>query len=268
MAVISGYTWLLRDGTQLSVRPVRVVNKTHLCDVPFALKRLIHRFINKKTSDTALLSVIALTTFNCIVSASVTKGALVCFVETVHWWRHRIYYDVTEACRALRNILTVHSNNEATRADMRRIPKHCEVTAKTSGRQSTIYTGGCDEIFFITRYGINPYSYSGFYAPVAVLEILNRGSSLWPSGFTWQVASARLAGDVIKVWINSSPSNHCISHSKAQLGQLFFIQHLICTYWIKGILWVGLTAADFPRDVCLTVSRNHKVFLLYAMYYT
>ena len=30
---------------------------------------------NKKTSDTALLSVIALTTFNCIVRASVTKGA-------------------------------------------------------------------------------------------------------------------------------------------------------------------------------------------------
>ena len=24
-------------------------------------------------------------------------------------------------------------------------------------------------------------------------------------------------------------------------------------------------AADFPRDVCLTVSRNHAVFLLYAM---
>ena len=41
----------------------------------------------KKTSDTALLSVISLTTFNCIVSASVTKGALVCFVVTVHWWR-------------------------------------------------------------------------------------------------------------------------------------------------------------------------------------
>ena len=26
---------------------------------------------------------------------------------------------------------------------------------------------------------------------------------------------------------------------------------------------VGPAAADFPRDVCLTVSRNHKVFLLY-----
>ena len=37
-----------------------------------------------KPSDTALLSVIALTTFNCIVSASVTKGALVCYVVTVH----------------------------------------------------------------------------------------------------------------------------------------------------------------------------------------
>ena len=38
----------------------------------------------QKPSDTALLSVIALTTFNCIVSASVTKGVLVCFVVTVH----------------------------------------------------------------------------------------------------------------------------------------------------------------------------------------
>ena len=58
----------------------------------------------QKPSDTALLSVIALTTFNCIVNASVTKGALVCFVMTVHWWRHRTHCDVTEAYRALRNI--------------------------------------------------------------------------------------------------------------------------------------------------------------------
>ena len=55
-------------------------------------------------------------------------------------------------------------------------------------------------------------------------------------------------------------------------------------YWIKGILrgyairsgrrpsgsqrpgrtQVRPAAADFPRDVCLTVSRNHAVFLLYA----
>ena len=57
----------------------------------------------KKPSDTALLSVIALTTFNCIVSASVTKGALVCLVVIVHWWRHRTHYDVTEAYCALCN---------------------------------------------------------------------------------------------------------------------------------------------------------------------
>ena len=109
----------------------------------------------QKQSDTALLSVIALTTFNCIVIVSVTKGALVCFVVTVHWWRHRTHYDVTEACRALRNISTVHLNNGAPRADLRGIPKHCEVTAK-AGRQSTMYTGDFDAIFFITRYWINP----------------------------------------------------------------------------------------------------------------
>ena len=38
----------------------------------------------QKPSDTALLSVIALTTFNCTVSASVTWGPLVCFVMTVN----------------------------------------------------------------------------------------------------------------------------------------------------------------------------------------
>ena len=84
----------------------------------------------QKPSDTALLSVIALTTFNCIVSASVTKGVLVCFVVTVHWWRHRTHYDFTEAYRVLRNILTVDLNNGATRADLRGIPKHYEATAK------------------------------------------------------------------------------------------------------------------------------------------
>ena len=101
----------------------------------------------QKPSDTALLSAIALTTLNCIVSASVTKGVLVCFVVTVHWWRHRTHYDVTEAYRALRNILTVHLNNGATRADLRGIPKHYEATAK-AGRLSTIYRGfWCDFLY-------------------------------------------------------------------------------------------------------------------------
>ena len=181
----------------------------------------------QKPSDTALLLVIALTTFNCIVSASVTKNALVCFVVTVHWWRHRTHYDVTEAYHPLRNIPTVHLNNGATCADLRGIPKHCKVTAK-AGRQS-IYMGDFDAIFFITRYRINPYSYfQFFYGPGAVHG--NRGSGLRPSGFTWQVTSACLAGDIIQVWKNSSPSNHCISHVKAQLAQLFLIQHLICIH--------------------------------------
>ena len=33
----------------------------------------------------------------------------------------------------------------------------------------------------------------------------------------------------------------------------------------RGRPAVGPAAADFPRDVCLTVSRNHKVFLLYQV---
>ena len=85
------------------------------------------------------------------VSASVTKGVLICYVVTVHWWRHRTHYDVTEAYPALRNILTVHLNNGATREDLRGIPKHCEVTAK-AGSQWTIYTG--DLIRFSSSIGM------------------------------------------------------------------------------------------------------------------
>ena len=99
------------------------------------------------------------------------------------------------------------------------------------------YTGDFDAIFFITRYGINQIPYFGFlWTRCSPFGILNKGSGLRPSGFIRQATSARLAGDVIQVWINSSPSNRCISHFKAQLAQLFFIQHLKCTYWIKGIL--------------------------------
>ena len=178
----------------------------------------------QKPSDTALLSVIALTTFNCIVSASVTKGALVCFVVTVHWWRHRTHYDVTEAYRALRNIPTVHLNNGTTCTDLRGIPKHCEVTAK-QGVNRYIWV---ILMQFSVSLGIEQIHIRilFFYGPSAVHG--DGGSGLRPSGFTWQVTSARLAGDVIHVLKNSSPSNHSISHFKAQLVQLFFIQHLIC----------------------------------------
>ena len=179
----------------------------------------------QKPSDTALLLVIALTTFNCIVSASVTKGALICFVVTVHWWRHGTHYDVTEAYHALLNILTVHLNNGATRADLRGIPKHWEVTAK-AGRQSTIYTGDFDAICFIIRYGTNPYSYSGFLwvrcSPWDIEQVEGRAFGPRASLDRWRTP-ASLAGDVIQVWINSSPSNHCIFHYKAQLAQLFLI---------------------------------------------
>ena len=121
-------------------------------DITYVVCISVSLGFRQKPSDTAL---IALTTFNCIVSASVTKGALVCFVVTVHWWRHRTHYDVTEANRVLRNILTVHLNNGATRADLRGIPIHCEVTTKAGVNRQ--YTGDVDAIFFITRYGINPY---------------------------------------------------------------------------------------------------------------
>ena len=58
-------------------------------------------------------------------------------------------------------------------------------------RYTGIYAGDFDAIFFITRYWINPYSYSGFlWARRSPWE--NRGSGLRPSGFTWPVMSAHL----------------------------------------------------------------------------
>ena len=74
--------------------------------------------------------------FKCIVSTSVTKSELVRFVMTGQWWCHRTNYGITEAYPALCNILTVHLNNGATHADLRGIPKQCEVIAK-AGHQST-----------------------------------------------------------------------------------------------------------------------------------
>ena len=53
---------------------------------------------------------------------------------------------------------------------------------------------------------------------------------------------------------------------------LIIIASIVHKYWIKGIPREvsgrradlrSAPAADFPRDVCLTVSRNHAVFLLY-----
>ena len=128
-------------------------------------------------------------------------------------------------------IVTVHLNNGSARADLRGIPKHCEMTTKQASIDNIYGWFWCD-----FHYVWNNICNLTFYGPGEVLGILNKGSGLRPSDFTWQVTSARLAGEVIQVWINSSPSNHCVSHFKAQLGQLFLINHLICTYWIKGIL--------------------------------
>ena len=78
--------------------------------------------------------VIALTTFMCIVRASVTKGTTVCFVVTTLMasqkplWRHSGLF-------ALRNILTVYISNGATCAKLKDISKQCEVTTKAR-RQS------------------------------------------------------------------------------------------------------------------------------------
>ena len=73
----------------------------------------------------------------------------------------------------------------------------------------------------------------------------------------------------------------------ARVGKPFFGKSLdlYFRYWIKGILRgyairsgrrpsgsqrpgrIRPVAADFPRDLCLTASRNHAVFLFYAVHW-
>ena len=175
------FRWHMYNGIFFIIYPVLCPKLTLIQPTWSAYPYPVSLGFRQKPSDTALLSVITLTTFNCIVSTSVTKGAFVCFVVTVYWWRHRTNHDVTETRRALRNILTGHLNNGATRADLRGIPKHYEETA----------------IFFITRYGINPYPYSGFlWARCSPLWYWTKGRAFGPQAsldrrrqLAWQATS-------------------------------------------------------------------------------
>ena len=159
-----------------------------------------------------------------------------------------------------------------------RVPERNPQTLRNDGESSALIENirDFDAIFFITKYGINPYSYSGFlWATCSPLGYWIKGRAFGHRTsldrrrhLAWQL------GDVIQVWLNSSPPKSLYFSFQSTVSAIIFIQHLKCTYWIKGILCgyvirsgrhpsVGPTAADFPRDVCLTVSRNHKVFLLY-----
>ena len=113
------------------------------------------------------------------------------------------HYDVAEACRALHNILTVHLDNGETRAGLKGISKQCEVRAK-AGRQCMRHVcGRFDAIFFINRYGTNPYSYSVFlWARCSPWNIEQRlGASALGLHLTGDVSS--LGSDVLQVWMNS-----------------------------------------------------------------
>ena len=137
--------------------PVHSANLTLIQPTWFAYP---YHMVFIKKSDMALLSVIALTKFKCIVSASVTKGALVCFVVSVHWWRHITHYDVTEACHALRNILTVLWTMEQHARTWAESPNTAKWRrAQNINRQ---YKRVILMRFFIIRYEIDPYLYSGF----------------------------------------------------------------------------------------------------------
>ena len=108
----------------------------------------------------------------------------------MHWLRHRTHYDVTVAYRGLRNRLTVHLNNGATRTDPRGLPKHCKIDGEIQGVNRQ-YTGNFGVIFFITRYGINPCLYSGFlWARCSPWDIEHRvGSSPFGLHLTGDISS-------------------------------------------------------------------------------
>ena len=158
-------------------------------------------WFSSKTSDTAPFYLIDLTRFKCISGASATKCALT--------WTH---YDDTEAYRA--NSLTVHLSSGATRADLGGILNNGKWR-----RQQGVHLHDFDAMFFTNKYGVNPYSYTGFLSLGAVFEMLNKGFQ-GPSAL-----GLHLADDVcsfgrrcyIQVWVTSSLSNHWISHFKTPL---------------------------------------------------
>ena len=78
-----------------------------------------------------------------------------------------------------------------------------------------------------------------------------------------------LAGDFTSAWVSHSLVNHFgfkISKLHVCCVNYIFVLDKRNTAWLRDTVRqtsLGKSAAaDFPRDVCLTVSRNHAVFLL------
>ena len=111
---------------------------------------------------------------------TVSKLSLSCLTNAAVSVSHTVYGNMKEHSHRF-NWYNGDLNNKATRADLRGITKHWEMTAK-AGRQSTIYTSDFDAIFFITRYRIIQYPYSGFLwarcSPFSDIEQRVRPSAL------------------------------------------------------------------------------------------
>ena len=114
----------------------------------------------------------------------------------------------------------------------------------------------------------------------------------YPSGLLhWHCGNLTIAPVPAKqpwwIWINTSREfimNDCITTTKQSTTKpcAYFLGYTVCSYRISATVTSSLVmafritgnsivcsscsgrmsapAADFPRDVCLTVSRNHKVF--------
>ena len=87
----------------------------------------------------------------------------------------------------------------------------------------------------------------------------------------WHFLLIIIASIVHNYWIKGIPRGYAIrsgrhpsgSHAVGPAAADF--PRDVCLTVSRNHAAVSPAAADFPRDVCLTVSRNHAVFLLYSV---
>ena len=136
-----------------------------------------------------------------------------------------------------------------------------------------------DSIWFVTHFWeITPYILRGAIVVLVQSQCYSINAQAFGPRTPYRVGG--LAGDIMRAWVS-----HFIFGKSLDLYFRSFtsVSLTIYLYWIKGILRgyairsgrrpegsqrpgrpaVRPAAADFPRDVCLTVSRNHAVFLFY-----
>ena len=140
-------------------------------------------------------------------------------------------------------------------------PSQCECTAITD-RQSI--ESLLDSMRFVTHFWeITPYILRGAIVVLVQYQCYSINARAFGPRTPYWVGC--LAGDVMHAWASHSLVNHWIYIFEASLLSTRYGQADVPREVSgRGGPAVRPTAADFPRDVCLTVSRNHAVFLFYA----